>query len=60
NPESDIDHYIVSYTDMMGNQHSEVVENTQTLLRRADLSKPVTVVAVNDRDMEGWDPTVWE
>ncbi|PWN05215.1 M28 family peptidase [Rhodohalobacter mucosus] len=60
NPESDIDHYIVSYTDMMGNPHSEVVEETKATLRRADLSKPVTVVAVNNRGMKGWDPTVWE
>jgi Tol biopolymer transport system component len=60
NPESDIDHYIVNYTDMMGNPHSEVVEATEATLRRADLSKTVTVVAVNNRGMKGWDPTLWQ
>ena len=59
-PESDIDFYIVKYTDQMGNSHEQTVQGTETTLNRADLAQPVSVVAVNSRGIQGWDWTVWE
>jgi Tol biopolymer transport system component len=59
-PESDIDFYVVKYTDQMGNPHEQTVSGTEILLNRADLSKPISVKAVNNRGIQGWDWTVWE
>jgi len=59
-PESDIDFYIVKYTDQMGNSHEQTVRGTETSLNRADISKPISVKAVNNRGIQGWDWTVWE
>jgi len=58
-PESDIDFYIVKYTDQMGNSHEQTVRGTETSLNRADISKPISVKAVNNRGIQGWDWTVW-
>jgi hypothetical protein len=59
-PENDIDHYRVRYTDSTGTEHIEQTNGTDITLRRADLSRPISVVAVNDRGIEGWDRTVFE
>jgi Tol biopolymer transport system component len=59
-PENDIDYYRIKYIDSTGTQHTEQTTGTDTTLRRADLSKPVSVVAVNDRGIQGWDWTVFE
>ncbi len=59
-PENDIDHYRIKYTDSTGNEHTERTTGTDTTLRRVDLSKPIFVVAVNDRGIEGWDWTVFQ
>ena len=59
-PESDIDFYIVKYIDQMGNSHEQTVQGTSTTLNRADMMQPVSVVAVNDRGIQGWDRTIWE
>lgn len=59
-PESDIDFYTVKYTDQMGNSHEQTVNGTETSLNRADISKPISVKAVNNRGIHGWDWTVWE
>ncbi|MCH8548810.1 MAG: M20/M25/M40 family metallo-hydrolase [Balneolaceae bacterium] len=58
-PESDITHYLVQYTDTTGSKHTEEVTGTDTTLRRADLSKPISVKAVNNRGMESWDAAVY-
>jgi len=59
-PESDIDFYIVKYTDQMGSSHEQTVQGTEATLNRADITKPVYAVAVNERGIQGWDWTVWE
>jgi hypothetical protein len=59
-PENDIDYYRIKYTDSTGTQHIEQTTGTDTTLRRADLSKPVSVVAVNDRGIQGWYWAVFE
>jgi hypothetical protein len=58
-PESDISHYLVRYTDSTGSEYTEEISDTSTTLRRADISKPITVVAVNKRGMESWDEAVF-
>lgn len=58
--ESDIDHYRVKYVDRSGNEQIETSEGTSVTLRRADASKPIAVVAVNNRGIQGWDWTVLE
>jgi hypothetical protein len=59
-PENDIDHYRIKYTDSRGAEHIEQTTRTETTLKRADLSRPISVVAVNNRGIQGWDWTVWE
>lgn len=59
-PENDIDHYRIKYTDSTGNERTEQTTGTDTTLRRVDISKPISVVAVNDRGIQGWDWTIWE
>ena len=59
-PENDINHYRIKYTDRTGSQHIEQITETDTTLRRVDFSKPISVVAVNDRGIQGWDWTVFE
>jgi dipeptidyl aminopeptidase/acylaminoacyl peptidase len=58
-PESDISHYLVSYTDTTGSEHTEQVNSTGVTLRRADLERPISVVAVNTRGMQSWDAAVF-
>ena len=44
----------------MGNSHEQTVQGTETTLNRADITNPISVLAVNNRGIQGWDWTVWE
>ncbi|MCC5940627.1 MAG: M28 family peptidase [Balneolaceae bacterium] len=58
--ESDIDYFIVTYTDTSGREQTERTSDHSLLLTDADLSKTISVVAVNDRGIRGWDPTLFD
>lgn len=55
--ENDIDHYRIRYTDISGNEQVIPGSDEQVILRNADSSHPVSVVAVNNRGIQGWDWT---
>ncbi|WP_069130668.1 M20/M25/M40 family metallo-hydrolase [Rhodohalobacter halophilus] len=61
-PESDIQDYIIRYTNLSGNQREIAIRHTytETSLNNADLTKPIYVIGRNNRGIEGWDWTVWE
>ena len=44
----------------MGNPHEQTVSGTETSLNREDTSNPISVKAVNNRGIQGWDWTVWK
>ncbi|REL29164.1 hypothetical protein DYD21_15025 [Rhodohalobacter sp. SW132] len=55
--ESDIDFYRVSFTHRNGEKMTEETASEQITIRNADLSKEISVVAVNNRGITGWDPS---
>lgn len=58
--ENDISHYLIKYTDTSGNEQIEETSSIEKNLRRVDTKQSISVVAVNDRGMQGWDWTVLE
>ncbi|MEX0663064.1 MAG: M28 family peptidase [Balneolaceae bacterium] len=56
--ENDISHYRIKYTDTSGSERIEETSNTNQTLRRVDTSKPISIIAVTDRGIQGWDWTV--
>lgn len=58
--ETDIDHYLVTYTDNSGQEQVIETEQNSVVLSDADLTRKVSVTAVNNRGIKGWDATVLE
>ena len=58
--ENDISHYRIKYTDSSGEKTVEETDQVEITLRNVDASKPISVVAVNNRGMQAWDWTVAE
>ncbi|CAN5403952.1 hypothetical protein BH23BAC3_BH23BAC3_18880 [soil metagenome] len=56
--ESDIEYYRVSFTTLDGENEMAETESEHITIRNADLAKEISVVAVNNRDIKGWDPTI--
>lgn len=56
--ENDIDHYRISYTSLDGQSETAETESEQITIRNADLTEEISVVAVNNRGITGWDPTI--
>lgn len=56
--ESDIDHYRISFTTLDGVHETAETSSRQITIRNADLTKEISVVAVNRRGIQGWDPTL--
>ncbi len=56
--ENDIDHYRVTFTTHSGQIETAETGSEQITIRNADLSKEISVVAVNNRGIQGWDPTI--
>lgn len=59
-PENDIDHYLVRYTDVSGNEQTERATSAGIALMGVDNNRPVSVAAVNTRGMTSWDRAVAE
>ncbi len=56
--ENNIDHYLVRYTTLDETEETVQSNSENITLQNADVSKDISVVAVNDRGIEGWDPTI--
>lgn len=56
--ENDIDHYLVRYTTLKGIEETAQSKSETITLQHADVSSEISVVAVNERGLEGWDPTI--
>ncbi|MFU8859255.1 MAG: M28 family peptidase [Cyclonatronaceae bacterium] len=54
-PENDIDHYLVRYTNSSGIEQTERAIPAGISLLDVDISRPVSVAAVNTRGMTSWD-----